>query len=271
MKIAVIEKQNNNYFNLRAALKRKEFEKGWNVIYYDSGQEFLSDKPKEYDVILVDHSLEDGSEKLILNVMYDDGIDIAVMNGPASSWEAQGLVQDDQVNALIDKTNPKNVVDWLNYVDVKHRLTDRIEKSSDIYSEIVSETNGCVFEIKDKVAILGISRLLSNDRIDMITKSIISSNKKAILYFTEDVKAVTSSYFGLLVSFWEKIVKKENGKMAFWVRNNEEDIIKRANYYCLTELFPCFDDLHEAIRFVNVAEYNEKRKFKNECSKRSYA
>lgn len=271
MKIAVVEKSSLESQRVRKAIEERARLKGWVVNYFQSGKDLLSEDSCSYDAVLVDHGLKDDSDKLILNVITDEKIDIAIMNGPASTWNDLGLVQDDQVNALIDKTDPTNVVDWLNYVDVKHRMTGRIKEESGIYSEIVSNTNGCLFDIQEEVTVLGISRLLSKERIDTITKSIELTNNKIVLYFTPDVRLVTSSYFGLLVTFWERVVKERGGKMAFWMRDSDDTLIQLANLFCINELFPCFAEIDDAIRYVKVAEYNEKRKRNNECSKRSYA
>lgn len=272
MKIAIITEE---YFpiveELQKRVNEKQNIKEWEINYFDNGKDFLSKDPYSYDAVLIDHSLRDGSESLILNVLLENEIDIAVMNGPSSVWSDLGLVQDTQVNALIDKTDPQNVLDWINYVDVKHRLTSKLKQESGIYAEIISNTNGCFFEIKDEVTVLGISRLLTKDRIDVITKSIESTNNKAVLYFTDEIKTISSSYFGLIVTFWERIVKERKGKMAFWMRNEDDTVVRLANLFCINELFPCFSKLDEAINFVKRAESNEKRKHRNGNLKRSYA
>ncbi len=150
-------------------------------------------------------------------------------------------------------------------------MTSRIKEESGIYSEIISKTNGCVYDIQEEVTVLGISRLMSKEQIDTITQSIESTNNKVVLYFTADVGVVTSTYFGLLVTFWERVVKERDGKMAFWMRDADDTVVHMANVFCINELFPCFTELDDAIRYVKVAEINEKRKRKNECSKRAYA
>jgi hypothetical protein len=271
MKIAIIQRSFPAVEELQEKINEKQNLKNWKIDYYSNGKEFLDKSPYTYDAVLIDHALEDGSENLLLNMLTEDKIDIAIMNGPSSDWFNMGLVQDDQVNALIDKTDTQNVLDWLNYVDVKHRLTKKLKQESGIYSEIVSNTNGCLFQIKDEVTVLGISRLLSKDRIDVITKSIESTNNKAVLYFTDEIKTVSSSYFGLIVTFWERIVKERKGKMAFWMRDRDDTIVQLANLFCINELFPCFAKLDEAIRYVKRAETKEKRKHENGYFKRSYA
>lgn len=271
MKIAVISKSNPVSERVREVINDRKQHKEWDVFYFNSGKKLLLNDPYLYDVVLVDHALEDGSEKLILNIMAGRDIDIAIMNGPASDWFQLGLVQNEHVNALIDKTDPQNVIEWLNYVDVKHRLTKKLKKESGIYSEIVSNTNGCVFDIKDEVTILGISRLLTKDRIDVITKSIESTNNKVVLYFTDEVRVVSSSYFGLLITFWERIVKERKGKMAFWMRDKNDTVVKTANFFCINELFPCFTEIEEAMGFVKKENNAQQRKQNNGYFKRSYA
>lgn len=271
MDIAVVEKPCLASEKVRAELSKRQQEKGWHIDYFRSGKELLSKDPYAYNAVLIDHSLEDGSENLILNVLTEDRIDLAVMNGPASDWFRLGLVQNGNINALIDKTNPKNVIDWLNYVDVKHRLTNSVKRESGIYSEIVSNTNGCVFYIKEGVTVLGVSRLLSKERIDIITKSIESTNNRVVIYFTDKVRVVSSSYFGLLVTFWERVVQERRGKMAFWMRDKSDTVVQMANLFCIKELFPCFFELDEAIEYMNTAEQKEKRKRNNGYFKRSYA
>ena len=148
MKIAVVEKGSSAFNGVREAISNEQQKRDWKVDYFKSGRELLAlETSSQYDAILLDHSLEDGSEKLILNVLVQDDIDIAILNGPPSMWSDIDLVEDNQVNALIDKSDPENVLKWLRYVGVKHRLTSRVKIESGIYSEIISKTNGCDFEI----------------------------------------------------------------------------------------------------------------------------
>ena len=113
--------------------------------------------------------------------------------------------------------------------------------------------------------------MLSREKVDTITKSIESTNNKAVLYFNPQEGCLSSSYFGLLVTFWERIVKEREGQMAFWFKKKDNIINELITAFHIEELFPCFDDLTDAINYVKVAEYNKKRMIRDVAINKSYA
>lgn len=263
MRIAMIGEDILFPANVRSTIDNKIKEKGWQIDRYENVNKFVSEN-NDYDVVLIDQAVEYKNKNYLSDKFLGKDTDVAILNGTSSLGSDRRLVHNTQINALIDKNDPEDILSWLNYVDVKHRLTHRIKKDSGIYSEIVSNTNGCTFDIKDGVSVLGISRLMTPNRIDTITKSIEATNNKVVIYFSDEVKEITSKYFGLILTFWEKIVKERKGKMTFWLKDKEDDVIHKANSFCINELFPCFIELDDAIRYLKLAEYNDIRKKKNE-------
>lgn len=257
MKIAFIAESKSLTDNIKNIINEKKKEKGWNIDYYNYNEDLIKSKFNPYDVVLIDQGVRE-KKRGLPKTLLDQKTDIAVMNGNTRLDADKDLIFNNQINAIINRKNPEDLIKWLDYVTIKHRINSRLKENTDVYSEIVSNSNGCVFEIKDGVSLLGISRLLSKERIDAITKSIKSSNNKMVVYFTEDVKEITSRYFELIMIFWKKIVHQHKGRMAFWKQNRDNNVIDLAKKYSITKLFPCFEELEDAIQYVKEIEFNKE-------------
>lgn len=264
MRIAVVEKRENSG-DLLKIIEDKKNSRDWEVHYYNAGSQLLSNKKIQYDVVLVDYDLPDCNGKRLLDLLSFDTEAETVLIGDFESKEFKDdIIMDNRINAIVDKKNLSELTNWLSYADAKVRLKKIVKMESGIYSEIISNTNGCVFDIKKDVTVLGISRLLTKDRIDVITKSIESTNNKAVIYFTEEVDLINTSYIGLLVSFWEKIVKERKGIMAFWINSEDKSTHKIIDTFSMDILFPCFKELDDALNYVRKA-YHSKKRNNNDC------
>lgn len=251
MKVAIVDRSNDLIKKVQEEVQKKLKKKHWDIGAYNSGEELLSGDTTKIDAILLDQDNLESSNEKILNKIKDKDIDIAILNETTRVSTENRLVHNERINAILDKRDPNDVCEWLSYVEVKHRINKRVKHESNIYSEIISKTNGCKYEVKNGVTLLGISKLLPKEKIDTITKAIEQTNNKVVLYFTKEVSVVSSSFFGLLIVFWERIVKERKGKMAYWLKDSEDTVMQTAKMLSISELFPFFKTLPEALEYVN--------------------
>lgn len=250
MKVAIVDKSNDLLKKVREELLKKQDKKEWDVGSYRTGEELLSDDTTTIDVVLIDHDTVGDSDEEVLENLSGMNLDVAILNGTKPVSEDPHLLSNERVNAILDKKDPEDVFNFLDYVDAKQRINKHVQRNSDIYSKIVSETNGCVYEVREGITLLGISKLLSKEKIDIITKAIESTNNKVVLYFTKEVRVVSSSFFGLLIVFWERIVKERRGKMAYWLKDADTSVMHMGKMLSISELFPFFFTLSDALEYV---------------------
>ncbi len=254
MKIAVIE---NEVSSVHSVLEKSNPDNDWDTSFFTNAGDFLKDYQTDYDVVLIDHNnLPDKNikeEDLIVKISEDMDADIGLMNESSNFFNgsSERLIKNQYVNALIDKTDPDSMLNWLNYVTVKKRLNMSINKESWIYSELISNSNGCTIEVKNDITVLGISKILSRKKIDQISQSILSLNKKVILYYTDAITHINSRHIGMLVAFWDNIEHKKGGKIAFWLAGTGENSKELTDFLNMHLLFPAYYELGEAISYIN--------------------
>ena len=124
MRIAIIEDDDALIEKLSKILKKDS----WTIDFFKGSMDFGQTDLTLYDVIISDQSLKpiDGRELLTI-LSKKTSADLLLMND--ESFKKEDL-DNAAIKGLIDKTNPMNVFDKLEYLDTKLRILNSAQNAT---------------------------------------------------------------------------------------------------------------------------------------------
>jgi DNA-binding response OmpR family regulator len=124
MRIAIIEDDDVLIEKLSKILKKDS----WTIDFFKGSTDFGQTNLNLYDVIISDQSLKpiDGRELLTI-LSKKTSADLLLMND--ESFKKEDL-ENKAIKGLIDKTNPMNVFDNLEYLDTKLRILSSAQNAA---------------------------------------------------------------------------------------------------------------------------------------------
>ncbi len=123
MKIAIIEED----LLVRARLATLLDNTDWQVDFFKSSSDFGFTRIQKYDVIVSDLALHPVDGRQILqSIRNKTDAELFLMGDGTFS---EGDVYSDYINGLINRNNPEDLLDKINYVNVKLRIKSATESS----------------------------------------------------------------------------------------------------------------------------------------------
>ncbi len=128
MKIAIIE--NENIFV--SSIKSKIEDDIWEIDYFGSTRQFGKVDLDKYDVIVCDFRLPEMTGRDLINsISQKTNAQLFLMSLPPNKFTEED-VENENIVGLIDRSNPKNLIEQLNYIKSKlsiNKCSKTIEKT----------------------------------------------------------------------------------------------------------------------------------------------
>lgn len=135
MKVAIIE-NDVIYIN---SLKKISEDYLWEMDFFNNSEEFGKVSLKQYSVIIANQDLSTTKGRdLLKSVSEKTNAQLFLMR---LTSEGNGFSKEDVLNGsisgLIDKSDPKNIIEQLKYIDSKLKINKIIEIENNKYDEII--------------------------------------------------------------------------------------------------------------------------------------
>ena len=113
----------------------------WNIIYFPNSFAFEEADWSKYHAVVCDYYIPMINGIELLKKVWDKGYrpDMALMSGYLES--IKGLYKP-YINQIIDKANPKEIKDWLDYVRIKKEVNNKIDQEITQLTRIRNEEKG---------------------------------------------------------------------------------------------------------------------------------
>lgn len=218
MKIAILDSDVAFVNDLKSKLSIRD----WHITVVDSNNKDCS----MYDAVLIGESVD--------KKQLDCDADFALIGKPSEE-----VVQDDSINAIIDKDDIEEIIDWLKYVDAKLRIKRNTEIKINLKKVIITTD----------LPLIKVSDFTVGEKQKAFDKA-KECDFKCIVYFDENLKTLYSVHLNQLIILWKHIVKDNSGKMVLWKAGRNGEIDEKFKLCRLDALIPYFDKLDDAANYV---------------------
>ena len=128
MKIAIVEDDSAFVGEIKSRIKNGS----WEIEYFKGTKHLGTVDIKTYDVIICDFMLPEMSGRDLINsIAYKTNAQLFLMSVAPNNFTEED-VQNENIVGLIDRSNPENLIDQLNYIKSKlviSKCSSNIEKT----------------------------------------------------------------------------------------------------------------------------------------------
>lgn len=245
MRVAIISEDLSLQNFIRGVLKRYE----WQVDFFQDSSDFGKVDLDPFDIIVADYKLSKITGRDLLRTIACKTPAQMVLLGTEFT---DADINSDWIKGLIDRTKPEALIDYLEYLEIKLRVSRIMEQERDKF-DLFSPTQTYQITIKDSAALLEIQDILTEtDRLDII-KFIDENPVQGVIVFFKKDNHITSPYLGVLVSLY-KLFRKRKEKLIFLDTKEKSYVTTQIRTYELAKCFPIFRDLSQALEYTKVGD-----------------
>lgn len=248
MHIAIIDNDSSHTKLLQNCIQNESAQ--WEVDYFHDSIEFGASHLAKYEVIIADNTLPDVSGLTLLrSISKKSSADLALIGTHTVFTEDEVKEKiDDSISNIFDIQNTASIIDWIHYVEAKLRIEKMVETEEESLSSIALAANGHVVNIKDDVAVFGISKSVEPKSREHLIKFLEKAQYKIVVYFLNGAK-VNSAQLNVMVRYYKE-AENNGGKLVFWNKKQDPFVTKLMHDCTLDKIIKSFDDLDNAVNFV---------------------
>jgi hypothetical protein len=248
MNIAIIEPDKNYQLLIQDHLDNNK-KNDWEIVFFDNEDEINPEQT--FDAVLLDCDISEQSKVSLKQLTQKFSGILGILSAVPNFYNREGI-KDQSISALIDRSNPEEILSWLKYIDARIRLNKYAEKEKqNIASNLLNLAvinNGYALDEKEGIAVLGLSKLLPDDEKEEILRKLEAFHNKVVLYFTSKLQTIYSKHLSEVIFFFTEI-KKQKGMLVFW-KADRDDVMTIIETCNLDKVIKVFENLDEAIAFV---------------------
>lgn len=254
MKIAVIE----DNIEIIERIKQK-IDNSFELNYYQKTDDFVN-HAQNFDLVLIDKKFVN---KDIIEKISGYKLEIGLINNGNLDFD------NEHIAIVLDNEGIDQISDKLKYFEAKIRIKNLIDLEEKTINNIQKLTirsdflmlkkkqteeflkkiikSNYYFEQQDGIGVLEIRDLIREIEFDEIKKLLVNVNFKVAVYFV--LHKTSSRYLGILANLWKE-VNFNKGKVVYWNKQRDAQIVSVLKLCRLDKLMPIVDDFDDAKKIL---------------------
>ncbi len=249
MKIAILEDDQKILNRIR-----QKIDKIFEISFYQNTDEFLK-VCQNFDLVLIGKNF---INKDLVDKISRYKLEIGLLNKGEVDFD------DEHIAIVLDEEGIEQIAEKLKYFEVKIRIQSLVDVESKSLNDIqkIAEQSEFLrkrqkkteeflkkivksdyyFEEKEGIGILEIRELLTQTEKDEVWNALKNVNFNVAMYFS--LNRISSVYLNILIHFWKE-VKKFNGKLVYWNRTKNIQIISLFKLCKLDNIIDMVDNFED--------------------------
>jgi CheY-like chemotaxis protein len=115
-----------------------DFDSNWDVDFFANSPDFGKAQIEQYDVIISNFSLPSmNGRELLKSISSKTKAELALMSSK-KDWISEEDLNNHSVKTLLDKKDPKSILDWIKYIQSKKKILTLTESQQSGLERILS-------------------------------------------------------------------------------------------------------------------------------------